>query len=275
MSQMSRAFMSREAIAQVGSDYLGALLSGALEQGIYEESVTQRYELGSRRAVNNGGVTRVFYYGRVHPLIGVGFARGRVMMASDDGSERGAFLGAQTAGAYTVTWTTVEAVVADQFRNGFLLAQGGWVYEIAHNTAGGIGAVITLTLFDPIAETIAAGRNGLIQENPYANLYNRGNNVVNTERAGCVMGVSLRDMTAAYYGWFQTWGPGPVMVNNLGLGDELAGTGEHELHIGINPGDECQVATGDGFQPIGNILIANAVCTDGENWVIADLKIRP
>lgn len=276
MRHISRAEMNR-----VFEQVLGANVPSNIAQpNVWVASAAQEFQLGARFVLNNGGMTRVFHYGHIHALAGEGpgvtiVGRGRVMMSSDDGSERGAFLGAMTAGQYTCTWTTVEAVEADQFKHGFILLQGGRVLEIKSNTAGAALAVITLTFYDPLPETFAAlARYALIQENPYANVYARESTLVNPEREGCVMGVINGDHTQDFYTWMQTWGPCGVISQTVDLGDEDPATGEHSLVHGIWPGDTVGIATGHGYQVIGRNLIANAVNWDNENFMIVDLTIK-
>jgi hypothetical protein len=272
MAQMTRAFVSRQQLDQVFKDVLGGIGASKLEQDIFAQSATQKYELGTRRVINNGGLPRVFYYAHIHAsLAAAGASRGRVMMASDAGTERGAFLGAQTAGAKTVTWTCVGDVVANQFKNGFVLLQGGFVREIRSHPAGGAGENITLTLYDPLPESIGAGRYGILLENPYANVYSRGAAGVHPNAEGPVMGVLGFDSTPDYYVWLQTWGPCGVIATPATLGDA---DNEMELHHGINPGDEVGIAAGHGYQSIGYSMVANAINWDNENFMIVDLRIR-
>jgi len=269
---LTRAFISRQQMDQVFKDILGGILLGQAEQDIFEGSAVQKYELGARKVVCNGGLTRVLYYAHIHAsLAAAGATRGRVMMASDDGTERGAFLGAQTAGAKTVTWTAVGNIGANQFANGFVLLQGGFVREIKSNTAALAGAVSTLALHDPLPETIAAGRYGILLENPYANVYSRGAAGVHPNAEGPVMGVLGFDSTPDYYAWLQTWGPCGVIATPATLGDA---DNEMELSHGINPGDEVGVAAGHGYQSIGYSMVANAINWDNENFMIVDLRIR-
>jgi len=272
MTDISRRFLSRERIAQIANEVLGNLLPGQAEQDLYEQSAVQRYAVGSRRVVDNGGLTRIFYYAHIHAGITAGLGRGRVMMSSDDGTERGAFLGAQTAGAKTVTWTAVAAIAANQFKNGFVLLQGGFVREIkSHPAAAAPGAEITLTLYDPLPETIGAGRYGILLENPYANVYNSGSAGVHPNAFGPVMGVTGFDVTPDYYTWLQAWGPCGVIATPATLGDAA---NEMELSHGVNPGDEVGIAGGHGYQVIGYSMVANAINWDNENFMIVDLRIR-
>jgi hypothetical protein len=70
----------------------------------------------------------------------------------------------------------------------------------------------------------------------------------------------------------QTWGPCGVISNNVNLGNA---DNEFDIRHGMNAGDEVNVAAGHGYQKIGNLLIADAVNWDNENFIIVDLTIRP
>lgn len=212
---------------------------------------------------------RVWRYAHIHPTGGNG--RGRPMMATDKGVERGAFLGAQVAGANTVTWACVGTVVANQFKDGYLLCQGGFVHRIRSNTGG---ATITLTLEDTFAacEAIAAGRYGLLLENPYANVRAHATCNGGASGSGLCVGINTIDVTSDYYVWLQTWGPAGVIATPATLGDA---EGEIALCVGENVGDEVGITTGHGKQIIGHSMPCAAINWENENFMILDLCIRP
>jgi hypothetical protein len=237
-------------------------------QELNEASDTQKYPLGFLLPKDE----RAWVYLHLHAS--ASGARGRPLMTTDKGVERGAFLGAQVSGASTVTWTCVAAVTADQFKDGYLLCQGGFVHKIKSNTAGGIGEVITLTLYDTFAscEAITAGRYGLLLENPYANVREHETCDGGASGSSCCMGVSTFDAGGGdKYIWAQTGGPCGVIATPATLGDA---EGEIAMCVGENVGDEVGIATGHGKQIIGHSLVCAAINWENENFVILDLCIR-
>lgn len=239
-----------------------------MQQELNEASETQKYPLGFLLRKDE----RTYVYAHLHAS--AGGHRGRTMMATDDGTERGAFLGAQDSGASTVTWTCVGNVAADQYKDGYLLTQGGFVHRIKSNTAGTAGVDITLTLHDTFAscEAIAAGRYGLLLENPYANV--RGHATCNDGATGPGLCVGIQTFDSGggdKYVWLQTGGPAGVIATPATLGDA---EGEIALCVGENVGDEVGIATGHGKQIIGHSMVCSAVNWENENFMILDLCIR-
>jgi len=195
------------------------------------------------------------------------------MMATDKGVERGAFLGAQVAGANTVTWACVGSVTTDQYKDGYLLCQGGFVHKIKSNTSGGALESITLTLHDTFAscEAIAAGRYGLLLANPYANVRPHGTCDGGASGSGLCVGVTQSDYSADKYVWLQSGGPGGVIATPATLGDA---EGEIAVCVGENVGDEVGITTGYGKQIIGHSMVCAAINWENENFIIVDLCIR-
>lgn len=237
-----------------------------LDQGILEQSVTKVYAIGTRLAVGD----RVFRYAHIKSDA-TGLGRARVMVATDAGVERGAYLGIQVAGAKTVTWTSVGAITADQYAEGYLLAQGGFVHKIKKNTAAASGGKsVTLTLYEAFAacEAIAANRYGVLLENPYANV-----GYFSQYGAGMPVGVVLIDPTADYYVWLQTWGPSSVIGSVTSYGDLMA---EYQLALGPNVGEEIKVATAFGQPDVAWLFMGGGgISWENENFYFLWLRINP
>jgi len=195
------------------------------------------------------------------------------MMATDKGVERGLFLGAQVAGVNTVTWTCVGTVAVDQFKDGYLLCQGGFVHKIKSNTGAGPGVNIILTLDDTFAswEAIAAGRYGLLLVHPYANVREHGTCDGGASGSGLCVGILPVDSTADYYVWLQTAGPCGVIATPATLGDV---EGEIALCVGQCVGNEVMITTGYGKQIIGHSMVCAAINWESENFMLLDLCIR-
>lgn len=244
-----------------------------LLQNINALSAVQIYPLGCRLQVGE----RVFRYAHILAT-GAAGQRGRAAVCTDAGVERGAFLGAIVAGAYTVNWTSVAAIAADHYRGGYILMQGGFVHKIAHNTASAApGAVVVLTLYEPFQaiEALPAGRTGLLLENPYANVNAYG--PAPGSGSGRVMGVFMAETVANMYTWIQTWGPAGLILTANTWGDANE---EMVITQNIAVSDECLPHVGvvgsDGLQVLGECFSGGGTVTwDGENFGNIWLKIDP
>jgi len=244
-----------------------------LLQNINEQSATQRYPLGARLQVGN----RVFRYAHLSADAEVGEKeRGLSMGTSDAGIERGAFLGAIVEGAKTVTWTTVAGVVVDQFKDGYILMQGGFVHKIKSNTVGAAAlAVITLTLYEAFTaiEALPAGRYGLLLECPYANL--RGFTIAG---AGRQMGVVTDDYDADVYVWVQTWGPCGIIATPVDMGDAMDEIEMAKNQVGEEVSNKVSygAAAHAGYQTMGQSWVGGGgVNWESENFIHIWLTIDP
>jgi len=244
-----------------------------LKQNINALSLVQQYPLGCRLQVGS----RVFRYAHILAT-GAAGQRGRAAVCTDAGVERGAFLGAIVAGAYTVNWTSVGAVVANQYRDGYILMQGGFVHKIKSNTvSAGAGNVIILTLYEPFQaiEALPAGRTGLLLENPYANVNAYG--PAPGSASGRVVGVFMAETVVNTFTWIQTWGPAGLILTANTWGDANA---EMVITQNIAVSDECLPHVGvvgsDGLQVLGQCFSGGgAVTWDGENFGNVWLTIDP
>jgi len=244
-----------------------------LTQNVNALSAVQNYPLGCRLQVGE----RVFRYAHILAA-GAAGQRGRAAVCTDAGVERGAFLGAIVAGAYTVNWTSVAAIAADHYRDGYILMQGGFVHKIAHNTASAApGAVIVLTLYEPFQaiEALPAGRTGLILENPYANVNAYG--PAPGSGTGRVVGVFMAETVVDQYTWIQTWGPAGLIITANTWGDANE---EMVITQNIAVSDECLPHVGvvgsDGLQVLGHCFSGGGTVTwDGENFGNIWLTIDP
>ena len=244
-----------------------------LKQNINALNAVQQYPLGCRLQVGS----RVFRYAHILAA-GAAGQRGRAAVCTDAGVERGAFLGAIVAGAYTVNWTSVAAVAVNQFRDGYILMQGGFVHKIKSNTVSlAPGAVIVLTLYEPFQaiEALPAGRTGLLLENPYANVNAYG--PAPGSASGRVMGVFMAETVVNMFTWIQTWGPAGLIITANTWGDANA---EMVITQNIAVSDECLPHVGvvgsDGLQVLGQCFSGGgAVTWDGENFGNIWLTIDP
>jgi hypothetical protein len=252
---------------------LNIVLSNDLElpnllQNINVLSAIQRYPLGCRLQVGE----RVFRYAHIRAA-GAAGVRGRVAVCTDAGLNRAANLGAIVAGAYTVNWTVVGANLAlNQLRGGYILMQGGFVHKIRSNTAGNIGAVIVLTLYEPFQaiEALPAGRYGLLLESPYANV-----DIFTATGAGRAMGVYVAETVANQFTWLQTWGPAGIIATPATLGNVMAEIELCQNQVGEEVSNRVQAAA-MGFTMVGHSWVGGgAVNWDSENFLHIWLMIDP
>lgn len=262
--QAEHAIISTGGIRVILPSYIPAGLTNLqIPTNLYAEHVTQQYPLGTILEDDD----RQWRYGR---LSANACYRGRPVFDYDDPAEIGAYLGVQTAAATTFTWASVGAIVADSFAGGYVLLQGGFVRRIKGNTAAsGAAVTVTFTLEDgeTIPETAAANRYGIIKKNKYVSLISR--EVAAGQKAAHCVGVCTFDMTASYYGWFQTNGPCGVIGTPATLGDTMA----EQALVANQVGSEVSVEAAYGYQVIGHCMLFDQIDWDNENFLIVDLCI--
>jgi hypothetical protein len=232
---------------------------------ICDESATQQHAIGTRYAIDD----RVFRYGHCYSTAAL-IRGGMCSSYNTGGTQKGAYIGVQTAGDYFLDWTVQTSnITLNQFKDGYALIQGGYYKKIKSNPATSSGSVCRFELYEPITATAATGKTGLIVENLYANVYNKSQV---GDWPGLPVGVPLISMTANYYGWLQTWGPCALMTQNLGAGDANSeGVWAYNEH----PGCECAMQSGDAYPAVAWNVPMNTTNTDGENWVMAYLRLAP
>lgn len=169
-------------------------------QGIYSESATKLYDIGTRRALRDGRVYRYCYAGEA-------LLRG---MGAHDGSTPGLYTlavsGGQAAGAaYLTIPDTTATHTADYWKDGYVALEGWgpWTRRIKSSTASD-GATVNLTLETTLPTAVTTNRVQVIR-NPYANC-NLISGAAQSKLASfvCVPTIAI---TSGYYFWGQTWGP--------------------------------------------------------------------
>jgi len=240
----------------------------SMTQSPWQQSTTQRYPIGTRLQCGE----RVWRY--AHILSTAVSTRGKLMVCTDAGVERGAFLGAIVSGARTFTWTSVGAYIANRYADGYILMVGGFVHKIkSHGASVGAGSVVTFTIYEifTTAEVAAAGGLGIIQENPYANVDNMTHTGI-----GKGMGIIPNDWTPNNYVWLQTWGPcGVILTGSITMAKDtavittnIAAADTMLAHVGV--------VGSDGLQVVGDIYMGNGgVDWDGVSMGIVWLRIDP
>ncbi len=233
---------------------------------LYAQSSDPLYPLGTILEDDE----RRFRYAHIKNTTGSAY-RGRALLDWDDPAELGAYLGAQTAGATTFTWTSVAAITENAYSGGSVLLQGGFVRKIKANTvATGASEVVTFTLEDgeTIPETAAASRYAMLKKNKWANLISRS--IATGQKAGHCVGVSTFDMTHNYYGFVQSKGLCGVIATPATLGDAM-----NDMAMVMNQaGAEVSIEAGHGYQVIGHCVFFDQIDWDNENFILIDLCIE-
>lgn len=197
--------------------------------GIYEQEATQTSSVGTRIVFDDG---RVFKYAHWVSAVTVGKLCSQDFSVTGTVSIDGKFT--DSAGSAKDDYDTNDNVIylkdtdnfsiadeANVYAGGYLsitdAAGEGYQYRIMENSAGSTNSVtglIKLTLYDSLAAALDSETSCALIGSMYANL------AVNTAPGtdNVTAGITARSMTAAYYGWLQTWGVATV------LADETAGT---------------------------------------------------
>jgi len=188
-----------------------------VDQGIYEESSTQKARLGTRLHVGD----KIFHYARLSTSANVK-AGDLLCVPAVIASHQSAILtiSAQTAGKdfLTCSASVGNEVLVDQYAEGYVtvastaLAGGGGMFRIKSHAAG---AAVAFYLYDSIPGTVAAGPGSLTPC-----LYNRV--LIGNAVTALAAGVAPCSITTSNYFWLQTWGPTAVKASTaIGAGIAL------------------------------------------------------
>ena len=216
----------------------------------YAESSTQLFPLGSRLLYGN----TVYRYGKMGASA---VTAGKCVTHAASIAHH--FDLTPTAGvAAGETAISVETAGTDitlnQYANGYLYvndaAGEGQMLRIKSNPAHDHSAdpSIVITCYDDLATAITTSSRITLIPDPNSALIGQA-----ATTTGATMGVTIVDMTAAYYGWFAVSGPATVLTSGTLV------VGNHAVPLGavgaVGP------AAGDVIQVIGVVMIVN-VTTD-------------
>jgi len=167
-------------------------------QGIYEESATQKAELGRRICVGDR-VYRYAYAGGVALLPGKLVYPAALTPEIDKNP-----LAAVAAGKYEVT--IVTAAAQTNMAEGYLCVNNdggeGMLYRIKTAVANATTSTSTdLVLYDPIVTALATTTEVILMSSMYYDLD------LSAAITDTVAGIAPIPVTANYYFWCQTWGP--------------------------------------------------------------------
>jgi hypothetical protein len=178
-------------------------------QKLYDQSATQLAPLGSRLILSDG---REFVYAQNGNATGVA---GNLYQHPTLDATGGAItnhlncaVAAASIGDKTITVTLgATAVTENYYAEGYLhVVDGtgeGVSYKIKGHPAAESAATVVVTLFDPVIEALVASGTSEVSliPNPF-----KAAVIHPSPPTGRLIGVMVRDMTANYYGWFQTKG---------------------------------------------------------------------
>lgn len=277
---MNRGFLSRANIDKIASQVLGDLLPNRAEQGIYEQSTTQRYTIGSPKVVDN----RRFRYSQAAAdlaalarlVINQNYAPGVTGHEDEDGFE-GVLHAAAPIGSTYLDLADAALRAANYYRGGYVVVYGTAIFHqhyIVRSEAGN-GTYVRIWLSEPItteAITVAMGVTAYLS--PY-----RAIGPAASVQAGfeTFVGVNLISITSGNFFWLQTAGPCIVTPT----GGVWPGSAANLRDVYANPADgTIQPATlsdpSAGYQRIGTLLGATGgdASDYGDLWIKLELDMR-
>lgn len=182
-----------------------------LIQTIFEESATQKHAIGAKFIGERRGKTKVFRYVKVGAsnISKAQLQQGPAPTA--DHTNIALTASSAAVGDIDVVIATAlsTAAVADEYKNGVFhindAGAEGSAYDVKGNT---VGTTPTITLYDPIVEALVATSEWTLTRNPHNGII-----VTPTTLTSKIVGIPAIDLTAGYYGWIQTAGPAPCLVD--------------------------------------------------------------
>lgn len=213
--------LTREQFNSVFEQAIGERLPGAADQGVYEQSATQKFAIGARKQVKDSWT---FHYSKATvalPVLSTFRLSGcqKSMLAAD---EKTLTVGA-LAGQKQITIPDTTSPV--NFYSGGTIECWGTAYaffelhRIASSTATN-GTTVTLTLEENLLNTLIIG-HGVV---PMPSIYNQvgpmGATYAGREYAA---GISLIPVTINNFFWLLTWGPCMIGMQALGWPEDAVG----------------------------------------------------
>jgi len=242
----------------MNTDWPGTI-GGTILDDVGSQSAIPLHPVGSRYVLND----RVFRYCHIRNGINT-LTRGSVAVSYNTASvEKGASIGAITNGSSVLEWTVIQReITADQFADGYILMQGGFVKGIRSHGAAKTGTVVKLNLKEPITQaTAAAGNYGMLCEGLYSNVMGR---TFGSTGPGLIVGVPVADFDEDYYAWLQTWGPCGVTAAAPILNDTGQVTGI--TPGGITAGDQVMTIATNAAMTQEERIIGYSIPYNTNNW---------
>lgn len=180
----------------------------AIGQDDFVSTATAKHRIGTRAESDDGRVYRYAKAGAAD-LVAGNVIQGPAIVTTHLANTPPAV----AIGATTFTYTPGATLgTADQYADGILQVDttpgNGYDYTIAGHAAFALSTAFTLNLRDPIQVALTTSSRVGLRANPY-------NGVIQfpvTTATGPVVGVATYIITAAQYGWIQTWGIASVLI---------------------------------------------------------------
>lgn len=179
-----------------------------VDQGIYEESSSQKAPLGTRLVVGD----RTFYYAQLSTSANV--AGGKIVCAPQMIASHQADIltpAVTSAGANVISVTLGTAMATNAYAEGYMIVSSGtgngMAYRIKSHPAAATAASVAITLYDPVAEPMTATN----EVNFVPNMYKAVK--VGSEVLDVPVGVVPTAVTTGNYCWLQTHGPASVYAS--------------------------------------------------------------
>ena len=241
-------------------------------QGLFEESATQKHKLGTIRETDDG--RRFVYCQATAADIAAGICVSKAV-SPQDCTVAAADAAINLAGARKITLTLTGTPTANLYRDGFLVITAGTgigaMHKIKGNTVDDDPASgrCTFYLYDALQATMVAGSTTVsVFANPYDGvLINPAVADGDATTGEKILGVTTRVITASYYFWAQTWGLASVLLDVAAAAGAEAD--ERFLVPGIVAGTLTLSAAGaEPDQPRLGYTIETADLTDAEATLV-------
>lgn len=233
----------------------------AIRQGIYEESVSQKTDLGRFIDFEDG---RRFRYCKCNASAGITI--GHVCAAptydDDDDAVVQTNYGLAVGDKDDISVAVGAAPTANQYADGLLVVTSGTNMGQSHRIKKNTAASPTkIWLYDPIVSVIAAACDITLVPNKYLNVVVAPTTVVSTP-----IGVPLIGITTAYYFWAQTRGYVGIMTDSA---TSSTAKGDNVMIASTTPGAIKAVSA--FTDPVIGVCI---VTTADDEYAIIDLHLE-
>jgi hypothetical protein len=223
--------LTRQQFDTIGELVAGKLIRGGTPHGVYQESVAQAYELGSRMVLN-GAFKREFIYSRAGAALVGNWGAANLNHVPDAPG----FINAEgfngnlnavaPAGARTVSFTDTVAKAVNFYANGYFIAYTAPIQQrVILSGPIAAGTAITLTLDEPLAAQVPLAAGVTAVPSPYSNLQ------PGTDGYQSFMCVPLISVVASRYFWGQVRGPCIVTAHGGTWPGVVAGSRDVYFHI--------------------------------------------
>lgn len=193
-------------------------LSGA---DVLSDSSTRLAKLGTYRETADGRGFRYMKVGAVATVPGKVY-QSAALDATNQTVSGGFAVAAAAVGDTTVTTTATTTLAADLVAEGFLSVDvtpgAGQLYQIKTHLAAA-AAVVSFQLYDPIRVALTTSSRVIVTKHPYDAIV-----VEPGTPTGVITGVASHVVTAAQYGWIQTFGVASVLFTGTGVAGKAVGS---------------------------------------------------